>query len=88
MARLTSEIAARQVGSKYDLVLIAARRARELNRGWNPLVKCDNSLPVTALREIEAGLIGREYLRKPQNLDRREQPPSEQNQHGAESTAK
>lgn len=75
MARLTSEVAARQIGSKYDLVLVAARRARELNRGWQPLVKCSNGLPVTALREIEAGLIGRDYLLKPQNLDRKEKPP-------------
>jgi DNA-directed RNA polymerase subunit omega len=75
MARLTSEVAARQVGSKYDLVLIASRRARELGRGWAPLVKTDNSIGVTALREIEAGLIGRDYLAKPQNLDRRERPP-------------
>ena len=77
MARLTSEAASRQVGSKYDLVLIAARRARELNRGWRPMIQCDNGVVVTALREIEAGLIGRDYLRKPQNLDRREQPPQE-----------
>jgi len=77
MARLTSEVASRQVGSKYDLVLIAARRARELNRGWRPMVRCNNGIVVTALREIEAGLIGRDYLRKPQNLDRRERPPEE-----------
>lgn len=75
MARITSETASRQVGSQYDLVLIAARRARELNRGWNPLVKCNNDQVVTALREIEAGLIGRDYLLKPQNLDRKERPP-------------
>lgn len=76
MARLTSEVAARQVGSKYDLVLIAARRARELNRGWSPLIRCDNSVGVTALKEIEAGLIGREYLAKQPNIDRREKPPT------------
>ena len=78
MARLTSEVAARKIGSKYDLVLIAARRARELGRGWNPLLKTDNSIGVTALREIEAGLIGRDYLLKPQNLDRRERPPEQE----------
>lgn len=77
MARLTSEVAARQIGSKYDLVLVAARRARELNRGWKPLVKCSNGIPVTALREIEAGLIGRDYLLKPTNIDRRERPPQD-----------
>jgi DNA-directed RNA polymerase subunit omega len=78
MARLTSEIAAQKVGSKYDLILIAARRARELNRGWKPLLPSQNGITVTALREIEAGLIGREYLAKPQNLGRKEKPPESQ----------
>jgi DNA-directed RNA polymerase omega subunit len=77
MARLTSELAAAAVGSKYDLVLIASRRVRELKRGWLPRVQCDNDLPVTALREIEAGLIGREYLLKPRTLDRKERPPQD-----------
>ena len=54
MARISSELAARAVGSKYDLVLIGARRARELNRGWRPTVACENGAVVTALREIEA----------------------------------
>lgn len=77
MARLTSERAAAAVGNKYDLVLIAARRARELKRGWRPLVQCNNDVLVTALREIEAGLIGRDYLLKPRTLDRREKPPED-----------
>lgn len=77
MARLTSELAAQKVGL-YDLVLIAARRSRELKRGWRPLVNCKNDIPVTALREIEAGLIGRNYLLKPRTLDRREKPPEDQ----------
>lgn len=76
MARLTSEIAAEKVG-RYDLILIASRRTRELNRGWKPLVTCDNSTGVTALREIEQGLIGREYLKKPQNLHRKETPEND-----------
>ena len=77
MARICSELAARAVGSKYDLVLIGARRARELNRGWRPTISCDNGPVVTALREIEAGNIGRDYLLKPANLDRRERPPQD-----------
>lgn len=76
MARVTSEIAARKVG-QYDLVLIAARRTRELNRGWAPMVRCNNTTPVVALREVEAGIIGREYLLKPLNLDRKERPPQD-----------
>jgi DNA-directed RNA polymerase subunit omega len=78
MARLTSELAAQAVGNKYDLVLIASRRVRELKRGWHPKVNCKNDLPVTALREIEAGYIGRDYLLKPRTLDRRERPPEDQ----------
>ena len=77
MARHTSELAALQVG-RYDLILIGARRARELTRGWRPMVKGTNGPVVTALHEIEAGHIGREYLLKPQNLDRRERPPEDQ----------
>jgi DNA-directed RNA polymerase subunit omega len=77
MARITSDAAALAVGNKYDLVLIASRRVRELKRGWLPRVQCNNDLPVTALREIEAGLIGRDYLLKPRTLDRKERPPQD-----------
>ena len=75
MARISSELAARAVGSKYDLILIAARRARELNRGWRAKIDSRNGPVVSALREIEAGHVGRDYLLKPPNLDRRERPP-------------
>ena len=75
MARYTSEDAVKQIGSRYDLVLVASRRCRELNRGWKPLVITNHGSVVTALMEIEAGKIGREYLLKPLNLDRRELPP-------------
>ena len=64
MARITSQKAAEAVGNRFDLVLIAAARARELKRGHTPKVLCDNAPGVTALREIEAGLIGRDYLKK------------------------
>jgi DNA-directed RNA polymerase omega subunit len=56
--------AAQQVGNKFDMVLIAAARARELKRGDIRRVKTDNGPIVTALQEIEAGLVGREYLKK------------------------
>ena len=55
MARLTSELAVAAVGNRYDLVLIASRRTRELTHGWKPMVTCNNSPTVTALREIEEG---------------------------------
>ena len=77
MARITSELAALAVGNKYDLVLITARRARELKRGWHAKITGTNGHVVTAIREIEQGLIGREYLLKPRTLDRRERPPED-----------
>lgn len=64
MARITSQKAAEMIGNKFELILIASVRARELKRGHMPKVLCDNGPSVTALREIEAGLIGRDYLKK------------------------
>lgn len=68
MARLTSEKAVKALGNRYDLILVAARRARELNRGDMPKVVCKNSAAVTAIREIEAGHIDINYLYKSQDL--------------------
>ena len=64
MARVTSQLAAEMIGNRYDMVLIASLRARELKKNYLPKVVCNNGPQVTALREIEAGLIGREYLKK------------------------
>lgn len=67
MARITSEVASIKIGNKYDMILIAAARARELRRGDAPKMITKNKPIVTAIREIENGLIGREYLRKLRN---------------------
>lgn len=56
--------ASNRVGNKFDMVLIAAARARELRRGDARRVNTDNGPIVTALQEIEAGLVGRDYLKK------------------------
>lgn len=73
----TSELATQQIGNRYDMILIGARRARELSRGWRPQIRGRNGIIVTALNEIETGVVGRDYLLKPQNIDRRERPPKE-----------
>ena len=59
MARVTVEGAVEQVGNRFDLVLIASRRARQIATGGKtPLVELENDKPtVLALREIEQGLI-------------------------------
>jgi len=61
---ITSEDAVKMVGSRYDLVLIAAKRARELRRGDAPRVPTKNGPILTALAEIEQGATGREMLKK------------------------
>ncbi len=71
MAKISSEEAVNAVGNRYDLVLIASIRARELKRGDMPLVKKVTSNTVTAIREIEQGKIGREYLLKLQKKKNR-----------------
>jgi DNA-directed RNA polymerase subunit omega len=64
MARITSEKAAEAVENRFDLVLIASQRVRELKRGALPKVARKNGAVVTALREIEEGFIGRDYLKR------------------------
>ncbi|MBQ9275860.1 MAG: DNA-directed RNA polymerase subunit omega [Succinivibrio sp.] len=65
MARVTVEDAVNKVGNRFDLVLLSARRARQISNGSKPLVDEDNDKPtVIALREIEEGLITEEFLDK------------------------
>ena len=67
---LSNEVAVAAVGNRYDLVLIGARRARELGRGDKP--KLDgpkHSHVVTAIKEIELGLVGKDYLYKELDLE-------------------
>lgn len=74
MSRITSEDAINAIGSRYDTVLIASRRARELKQGWTPRVQSPYGPLVVALTEIEQGIVGREYLAKPANIGRNESP--------------
>lgn len=54
----------KHIGSRFNLVLVAGARARELGRGHAKKVLENNSNTITALREIEQGLVGLDYLRK------------------------
>ena len=53
-------------GNRFDLVLIASHRVRELKHGSRPLVENDNNTrpTVLALKEIEEGMVGADYLDK------------------------
>ena len=63
-ARYTSEEAVNQVGNRFDLILIASARARELKKGHMPKITTKAGPTVTALQEIEKGLVGRDYLKR------------------------
>ena len=52
MARITVEDCLEQIPNRFELVLAAARRAKQLLKGARPLVESDNKEVVTALREI------------------------------------
>ena len=67
MARLTVEDCLDNVENRFELVLIAAQRARQLAMGADPLVPEDNDKPtVLALREIAENLINKEILAAPE----------------------
>ena len=58
MARITVEDCLVHVENRFDLVLLAARRARQIARGADPLVEDENDKPtVIALREIAENLV-------------------------------
>jgi DNA-directed RNA polymerase omega subunit len=52
-------------GGKYNLIIVAARRAHDLQKGMKPLIDDieGHKYPTIALKEIEAGLITHNYPR-------------------------
>ncbi|MFQ5661213.1 MAG: DNA-directed RNA polymerase subunit omega [Gammaproteobacteria bacterium] len=70
MARLTVEDCLKIIDSRYDLVLLASKRARQITLGSDPLIEEDNDKPtVIALREIAEGLITHENIDKIDKYD-------------------
>ena len=64
MARITVEDCLVMIPNRFQLVLAATYRARALSQGHAPKVESKNKPGVTALREIAAGKIGIEMLKK------------------------
>jgi DNA-directed RNA polymerase subunit omega len=63
MARITVEDCLEHVDNRFDLVLLASRRARQISQGADPLVPAENDKPtVIALREIAEGLVTAEGM--------------------------
>jgi DNA-directed RNA polymerase subunit omega len=57
MARITVEDCLEKTANRFELVLGAARRAKQLLKGARPLVESNNKEVVTALREVAAGVV-------------------------------
>lgn len=66
MARVTVEDCLQRVANRFELVMVATKRAREIAvRGEQPMVDWENDKPtVVALREIAEGFVGPEILDK------------------------
>lgn len=63
MARITVQDCLTHIPNRFQLVLVATKRARQIALGARPLVDEENDKPtVLALREIADGLIGPEVL--------------------------
>jgi DNA-directed RNA polymerase subunit omega len=73
MARITVEDCLQNIDNIFEMVLVAAKRARRVAHGADALVELENDKPtVIALREIAAGHIS------PSILEEIEQPATEE----------
>lgn len=79
MARVTVEDAVNKIGNRFDLILVASRRARQLSvEGKEPMVDVENDKPtVLALREIEKGYITADILDQQERREQLQQEASE-----------
>ncbi len=65
MARVTVEECLKHIGNRFDLTLAATYRARQVATGATTLVEAGRDKPtVVALREIAAGHVGLEVLKR------------------------
>jgi DNA-directed RNA polymerase subunit omega len=63
MARITVEDCLENIDNRFELVLTATKRARQIGHGAEPMVEEENDKPtVIALREIAEGLINAEKV--------------------------
>ncbi len=57
MARIVVQDCLERIPNRFVLVMLAARRMRQLQKGSDSLIDCKNKEAVTALREIAAGRV-------------------------------
>ena len=70
MARVTVEDCLDNVDNRFQLVLVATKRARQIANGKEPMVEWENDKPtVVALREIADGLVTRDILKQVEEVE-------------------
>jgi len=57
MARITVEDCLKKVESRFELVILAGRRAKMIMKGAKPLLEANNRPIVNSLREVAAGKV-------------------------------
>jgi DNA-directed RNA polymerase subunit omega len=57
MSRITVEDCLQKINNRFELVMLASKRARHLFRGAKPLIESENREVVVALREIAEGKV-------------------------------
>ena len=81
MARVTVEDCLDYVDNRFELVLLASRRARQIAQGKDAMVELENDKPtVVALREIAEGKINNAVL------DAAEREPEEETEESYDET--
>ncbi|MCP4997058.1 MAG: DNA-directed RNA polymerase subunit omega [Gammaproteobacteria bacterium] len=70
MARVTVEDCLDHVDNRFNLVLLATKRARQLVNGVDPLLPWENDkATVVALREIAEGLVDDQVVNPPKEME-------------------
>lgn len=64
MARITIEDCLKHIPNRFQLTLAATYRTRQLLQGHTPKIEAKDKQTVLALREIAAGKVGIEMLKK------------------------
>lgn len=65
MARITVDDCLKRIPNRFQLTLAATYRARQLAQGGSPLLEANRDKPtVIALREVAAGKVGIEMLKR------------------------
>lgn len=63
MARITVEDCLKKIPNRFQMVLVAAYRARQISHGYAPKIDAKDKPAVIALREVADGLVGTDMLK-------------------------